>query len=200
MSDLPIGHAATALLACGLMGCAPAALDYNTPRQQELDRLEQQWVDKRAERARLQAALQKSSGPDAQELEGDLARVEAEVVQLARALDLPVSAPYTPRAATQPVVITMPVIPADKLDEFVAATKNNLVRDFKDPEAARFRDTFIGSRRGTVLCGEVNGKNSYGAYTGYKRFYGTDSVAFKFIESERTLSIFEVNWKTYCQP
>ncbi|MBP7453322.1 MAG: hypothetical protein KA914_11070 [Ottowia sp.] len=189
------------LVGCVLLGCAAGSLDYNTPRQQELDRIEQQWVEKRAERAQLQAALQRSSGSDTRGLEEQLALVEAEVVRLARALDIPVSAPYTPvvQPAVQPVAPTVPAVPTEKLDEFVTATKTNLVRDFKDPEGARFRDTFVGSRRGSVLCGEVNAKNSYGAYTGYRRFYATTSPAFKFIESEHNATTFAVNWKTYCQ-
>ncbi len=49
-------------------------------------------------------------------------------------------------------------------------------RDLKDPEAAKFRDVFYISADGRgeardkskdSWCIEVNGKNSYGAYTGY---------------------------------
>src|SRR3989442_542272 len=50
-------------------------------------------------------------------------------------------------------------------------------RDFKDPDTVKFRDvTFhphyekTGELVFVVLCGEVNAKNSYGAYTGFKSF------------------------------
>ncbi|CAI8712876.1 hypothetical protein [Pseudomonas sp. IT-P291] len=48
--------------------------------------------------------------------------------------------------------------------------------DIKDPDSAKFRDTFFASRdaRGEARdktkdswCVEMNGKNSYGAYVGY---------------------------------
>lgn len=41
----------------------------------------------------------------------------------------------------------------------------------KDPEAARFRNVVVRNYlEGKIICGEVNGKNSYGAYVGYRTF------------------------------
>ena len=43
------------------------------------------------------------------------------------------------------------------------------VRDsLKDPSSAQFRDTRVV---GPSVCGEVNAKNGYGAYTGFTPFY-----------------------------
>lgn len=43
----------------------------------------------------------------------------------------------------------------------------------KDAESARVRRLQVNKVDGTLhLCGEVNSKNSYGAYVGYERFYG----------------------------
>lgn len=45
----------------------------------------------------------------------------------------------------------------------------------KDPEAARFKWMPVVRRERdgiTDYCGLLNGKNSYGGYTGYTRFYG----------------------------
>lgn len=43
--------------------------------------------------------------------------------------------------------------------------------DLKDPDSAKFRNVFISMYKGKpTLCGELNAKNSFGAYTGYKRF------------------------------
>lgn len=66
-------------------------------------------------------------------------------------------------------------IEADKhkeLDGFVRKAKEALTRDFKDPEGARYSDlVVVESDALRSLCGSVNGKNSYGAYVGSKRFY-----------------------------
>ena len=45
-----------------------------------------------------------------------------------------------------------------------------------DPDATQFRDVRQCSGDRTVSNGEVNGKNSYGAYTGFKPFYYADGV------------------------
>lgn len=44
----------------------------------------------------------------------------------------------------------------------------------KDPESARFTSLRMTS---SALCGEVNGKNSFGAYSGPDQFWATDSYA-----------------------
>lgn len=48
----------------------------------------------------------------------------------------------------------------------------------KDPDAAQFKNiqrinaTFTDDTKQTYICGEVNGKNSFGAYTGFRVFKG----------------------------
>ena len=76
---------------------------------------------------------------------------------------------------------------AQELAKAQAAVKAHMLEripvDFKDPEAVRFRDVqWYGpiarpvemstalAFSGLSVCGEVNGKNSYGAYVGYRRF------------------------------
>jgi hypothetical protein len=71
-------------------------------------------------------------------------------------------------------------------DAVLAAPKRNLTaiekaslaqilaRSFKDPSAAQFKwmPVVLTERDGvTDYCGLVNGKNSYGGYTGFVRFY-----------------------------
>ena len=81
---------------------------------------------------------------------------------------------------------------------FIKEARANLVRDFKDPPAAVFRDERISTRSlgMPVLCGEVNGKNSYGAYTGYKRFVATTTP--KQLAMEGGLDFFEI-WDNHCR-
>lgn len=49
------------------------------------------------------------------------------------------------------------------------AVKKIAAQDMKDPSSAQFRNLKI---RLASLCGEINAKNSFGAYTGFKRFKG----------------------------
>lgn len=51
-------------------------------------------------------------------------------------------------------------------------------RQLKDPESARFQNIQLTDHNGgLVLCGEINAKNSYGGYVGFKRFVaGTNSA------------------------
>lgn len=44
-------------------------------------------------------------------------------------------------------------------------------RQLKDPESVRFQKTRLSAYAGgLVLCGEVNAKNSFGGYVGFRRF------------------------------
>lgn len=63
--------------------------------------------------------------------------------------------------------------------KIAAAAKANIVKKLKDPGSAKFRGLFIsasefpdGGKVYTIhsLCGEVNAKNSYGGYSGFRRF------------------------------
>ncbi len=56
-------------------------------------------------------------------------------------------------------------------DELIAKAQQTIANQLKDPAAAQFRNVNVKDYAGGVLvCGEVNGKNSYGAYVGFKRF------------------------------
>ncbi|MGB3069829.1 MAG: hypothetical protein WBC18_14845 [Ottowia sp.] len=63
----------------------------------------------------------------------------------------------------------------------VATAKREVAKDFKDPESARFRSIGIYKSKtgkgGVSVCGEVNAKNSYGAYVGYRKFVFSDGIS-----------------------
>ncbi len=60
-------------------------------------------------------------------------------------------------------------------DQAIEAAKAIVVHDFKDPESARFRKIELRDfQGGKLVCGEVNGKNSYGAYVGYRKFLASN--------------------------
>lgn len=50
----------------------------------------------------------------------------------------------------------------------VAQRRAHAVQQLRDPDSVQFRAEKLTSAG--WLCGELNGKNAYGAYTGFKRF------------------------------
>ncbi|AXC50063.1 hypothetical protein DRW48_10495 [Paracoccus suum] len=49
-----------------------------------------------------------------------------------------------------------------------------IVDSLKDPGSAQLRNVAafdLSNGQGRAICGEINGKNSFGAYIGYKPFY-----------------------------
>ena len=50
----------------------------------------------------------------------------------------------------------------------VAQRRAHAVQQLRDPDSVQFRAEKLA--RAGWLCGELNGKNAYGAYTGFKRF------------------------------
>lgn len=61
-------------------------------------------------------------------------------------------------------------------EQLIARAQIKVADRFKDPESAKFRKLRADADLRQV-CGEVNAKNSYGAYTGYAPFlYLADTV------------------------
>ena len=50
--------------------------------------------------------------------------------------------------------------------------RRGMVAALKDPDSAKFRNERVGGHLITVVCGEVNSKNSLGGYVGYERYIG----------------------------
>jgi hypothetical protein len=93
---------------------------------------------------------------------------------------------------------------------FADLAKKAATRNLLDPESARFRDTYITAddNRGG-LCGEINSKNQFGAYSGYRRFIvgtvGSGLLTPVFEPTNRRESLyeferrlFEEQWKNFC--
>jgi hypothetical protein len=56
-------------------------------------------------------------------------------------------------------------------EETIAAAQDSAKRILKDPDSAKFQNLRIAEYDGgSVVCGEINAKNSYGGYVGYKQF------------------------------
>lgn len=65
----------------------------------------------------------------------------------------------------------------------------------KDPDSAQFQNQFISSK--DAACGEVNAKNSFGGYTGFKRYVsaGRDLTV---LESDAGAGEFDAAWQRAC--
>ena len=65
-------------------------------------------------------------------------------------------------------------MPVQLPSRVVETAKNQVRYAMKDPGSAQFREirgySFSGPGNGYVVCGMVNGKNSYGGYSGFKPF------------------------------
>ncbi len=66
------------------------------------------------------------------------------------------------------------LVQAQPLDDaaLIEATKQIVADTLKDPGSAQFRNMVVyNGGKEKAVCGEVNGKNSYGGYVGFKKFY-----------------------------
>lgn len=80
------------------------------------------------------------------------------------------------------VVLTAAVVLAVKYDDWfvtpkvIQAKRGYAMQQMRDPDTVQFRGERL--TQGGWLCGELNGKNGYGAYTGFKRFmsFGYDDA------------------------
>ena len=71
-------------------------------------------------------------------------------------------------------------------------TEERVRNSLKDPQSAQFQNV-------KGYCGEVNAKNSYGGYTGFKQFYVSNGVPVFFDEDADNPLSFTLGWKGYCE-
>ncbi len=63
-------------------------------------------------------------------------------------------------------------------EKAIAAAQDAAKKGLKDPDSAKFQNLRVADfDGGKVVCGEINAKNSYGGYVGYKRFVAGTSAA-----------------------
>ncbi len=82
-----------------------------------------------------------------------------------------------------------------KLDEMdkISASERLISMSLKDPSSAEFSGSRIGNNG--AVCGTVNAKNSFGAYTGYKRFIQIGTFSYVSDDS----SDFNREWRQICE-
>lgn len=76
--------------------------------------------------------------------------------------------------------------------------KDMVLQKLKDPKSAEFRDVYFfqGSDGVPMTCGQVNAKNSFGGYTGFKHFVSAGTADLTYLETE--VKDFHVVWNKYC--
>lgn len=95
------------------------------------------------------------------------------------------------KAAPVPTAQAAPPANSEYAD-LIKKAKMNVTENFKDPSSVLYRNLFV-SKNGSieVLCGELNGRNSYGALVGFRRFYSTAAPLLNDIEKPRDNYAFE---------
>jgi hypothetical protein len=85
--------------------------------------------------------------------------------------------------------------------ELLERAKILVAHDLKDPESARFRSLGVYSTEtgARAVCGEMNAKNSYGAYVGYKKFAAAGTVVMTETDSSWSI-IYPALCKTPAEP
>lgn len=81
---------------------------------------------------------------------------------------------------------------------FVARAKVAIAATMKDPASAQFQSLFVSGSALPVLCGEINGKNSYGGFVGFRRFYSTGKPPLGDIENPKESYVFDKMWPSMC--
>lgn len=78
-----------------------------------------------------------------------------------------------------------------------------VTKDFKDPGSAQFRNDVAYSlpkpkdEKDIVVCGEVNGKNSFGGYVGFQKYYVHEDKA--VLRDDPTFyDLFDLLSKVFC--
>lgn len=71
---------------------------------------------------------------------------------------------------------------------------------FKDPDSIKFEEVKVyPSTKGTTsVCGRLNGKNSYGAYTGYTKFIYFPDLKIVMLEKDFSLEGIQDILDSYC--
>lgn len=87
----------------------------------------------------------------------------------------------------------------DHIGSQVAVVQMLVKQQMKDPESAQFRNWhYVKASKSlpATVCGEVNGKNSFNGYTGFRHFlFKTDTTEFGIEGSTKN---FEKEYNKYC--
>lgn len=98
--------------------------------------------------------------------------------------------------------------------QLIAEAKEAISQEIKDPSSAEFRNVQIGAGSGArdlgTVCGEVNGKNSFGAYGTFRRFIYVKKAGVHQVEYlagdlpgsadlAQNQGLFDYTWRSSCE-
>ncbi|CAN7389004.1 hypothetical protein LJR066_002223 [Acidovorax sp. LjRoot66] len=89
-------------------------------------------------------------------------------------------------------------IQAGNYARLLAGATKALTSRMQDPDTAQFRNLFVSDGPLHMLCGEIDARNAFGAYEGFRRFYASGDPEFHAIESRKTTRVFEATWTSVC--
>ncbi|MDD9321958.1 hypothetical protein M0O54_17895 [Acinetobacter lactucae] len=72
-------------------------------------------------------------------------------------------------------------------------SKEAILSTLKDPDSAQFQNI-------KGYCGEVNSKNSYGGYVGFKRYVSIDGGVLMEDSEGVEPETFAIIWEAHCTP
>jgi hypothetical protein len=93
-------------------------------------------------------------------------------------------------------LITTPAFAQDKgYTAFVTAAKQTLGNALKDPGSVQYKALFVSKRDTPTghelsLCGQMNAKNSYGGYEGFRSFIATEGGWASFDQTPDIYAIY----------
>ncbi|CDH08116.1 exported hypothetical protein [Xenorhabdus bovienii str. oregonense] len=85
----------------------------------------------------------------------------------------------------------------DISNSVVEKARVSVRNSLKDPDSAIFEYIYPSSQYADIACGMVNAKNSYGGYTGKKKFIVNISNDTVVIDSDSEL--FSSKWDEFCE-
>ena len=95
-------------------------------------------------------------------------------------------------------------ISQENISNFVAKAKKQAISELADPDSAKFRNLEVKEytnkedKRRLILCGEINAKNRFGGYAGFRPFSADEDMSI-IINDQFGHVMIEV-WKIQCGP
>jgi len=100
------------------------------------------------------------------------------------------------------VAVIQQAKPPSRHADLIVRAKANVATSFLDPGSVQWRGLYISNTdtrpSALVLCGEVNAKNSYGAYVGFRRFFASADPEVRIIDTGKEQSSLAQNWGVAC--
>jgi hypothetical protein len=86
-----------------------------------------------------------------------------------------------------------------KQESWIWAGKEAVRTKLKDGNSAKFQNTYFNRGKDGVpmSCGQVNSKNSFGAYGGFQRYISAGKPELTFLEEQVT--DFHAVWNRFCK-